>query len=125
MPRVAHQERQRVVDPWRILVRNTRLHRTIGTHANKQGVVIALELRHRHVLAHLAVQLEADPHRGKDLSAPREQRFIELKCRDAKGQQTADLRMPVIDRHAHAAARQHVGARQPGGPRADNRDTFT
>ena len=120
MAGVRHQERQRVIDTRRIFMRDTGLHGAVGAYANKQGIIITLQLRQRDIASHFAVEFEPDPHRGKYLSAPREQGFIQLEGGNAKRQQSADFRMAVIHRHAHAAAHQYVGARQPCRARANN-----
>ncbi len=81
-----------------------RLHRTVGTHAHKQGIVLAEQLRQRDILTHLAVKLEANAHRREDLPTTGQQRFIQLKSGNAEGKQAANLRVAIKDRDANAAA---------------------
>ena len=50
--------------------------------------------------------------------------FFKLETGDAVGQQTARTIVPIIDRHLHARAPQHVRRRQPAGARADDADTL-
>ena len=118
---VSDQERQRVIYAGRVFIRQIRFHRAIGSGANKYRVIVIKQRRQRDIFAYLAVQLKAHAHLGKDFPPPGQQRFIQLKGRNTKGQQAADFRMAVKDHRTHAIAHQPVGAGKPGRTRADNR----
>ena len=67
---VGDEERQRIVDPGGLFVRQPRLHGAIGSGADEHCVIIGQQCRHGDIFPHLAIELKADTHLAEDRPPP-------------------------------------------------------
>ena len=117
---VGDQERQGLMDARQILAGETALHIGIRAHTQKYGVVFVQQALEREVPADLGFEHELHPHTLQHLTTAANHLFFQLERGNAEGQQTADLRITVIDHRLNAVAGEHIGTAQAGGTGADN-----
>ena len=121
---VSNQERQSVVNTWRIFVFQTTAHGLIGPYAQEHGVVVLQQIVELHIAAHFHIQFELNAHAGEDFTAASHNLFFQLEGRDTEGQQTADFRVTVKDHRLHAVTGQNVCTGQTCRARTDDRHAF-
>ena len=83
--------------------------------------MLARQFLEADVLADLDAEAELHAHALEDLAAVLDDVLLELEGWDAEGQQSADLRVLVVDDGLDAVARQHVGGTQAGRSGTDDR----
>ena len=119
-----HQERQCGQHAFQVLSGQSAIGIAVGAGAEEYGVVVAQQFLDLDIAADLHAQMELHAHAFQHLAAARDDALLQLEAGNAELHQSTDLFVTVEHHRLDAVARQHIGARESRGPRADHGDAL-
>ena len=112
------------MNPDQLLAGKSAADVSVGTHPEKHRVEIVDQARERNIRSDVGAEHKLDAHFFHYRAPRRDDLLLQLERRNAKGEQSADLRIAIEDDCLYTVTRKYVGGTQPGRPGADDGNAF-